>query len=229
MFSLRVKFLFLQFSGTAKIKPCCCCCLVAQLCFFASLWTAARQASLGFPIYWSLLKLMSIESVMPSNHLNHLCRPLLLLPSIFPSISPAGLQSQILWGLIFPGQGPWVGEPEVKLRPLTLVGEPLQCKHSPVCGPPMRVNVGVCSVVSNSVAPWTVACQTLLSVEFSRQEYWSGFPFPPPEDLPNPGIEPESLASPAWAGGFLTTSAIWETHQGIWDLAYVVKNVGKKN
>ena len=48
--------------------------------------TAARQASLSFRISWSLLKLMSIESVMPSNPLI-LCRPLLLLPSIFPSIS----------------------------------------------------------------------------------------------------------------------------------------------
>ena len=47
--------------------------------------TAACQASLSFTISWSLLKLMSIESIMPSNHLV-LCRPLLLLPSIFPSI-----------------------------------------------------------------------------------------------------------------------------------------------
>ena len=48
-------------------------------------WTAAYQASLSFTIYWSFLKLMSIESAMPSNHLI-LCRPLLLLPSIFPNI-----------------------------------------------------------------------------------------------------------------------------------------------
>ena len=47
-------------------------------------WTAAYQASLSFTISWSLLKLMSIESVMPSNHLV-LCHPLLFLPSIFPS------------------------------------------------------------------------------------------------------------------------------------------------
>ena len=49
-------------------------------------WTAARQASLSITNSWSLLKLISIESVMPSNHLI-LCRPLLLPPSIFPSIS----------------------------------------------------------------------------------------------------------------------------------------------
>ena len=52
---------------------------------FATSWIAARQASLPFTISWSLLKLMSIESVMPSNHLI-LCHPLLLVPSIFPSI-----------------------------------------------------------------------------------------------------------------------------------------------
>ena len=49
---------------------------------------------------------------------------------------------------------------------------------------------------------WTVACQAPLSVGFSRQEYWSGLPFPSPGDLPDPGIEP---VSPALAGGFFTT------------------------
>ena len=50
---------------------------------------------------------------------------------------------------------------------------------------------------------WTVALQALLSIRFSRQEHWSGLPFPPPGDLPAPGIEPESPVSPALAGGFL--------------------------
>ena len=54
-----------------------------QLC--VTLWTAAYQASLSFTISWSLLRLMSTESMMPLNHLI-LCRPLLLMPSIFPSI-----------------------------------------------------------------------------------------------------------------------------------------------
>ena len=52
-------------------------------------------------------------------------------------------------------------------------------------------------------------------MEFSRQEYWSGQPFPSPGDLPDPGTEPESLMSPALAGGFFTTSATWETLQYI--------------
>ena len=59
--------------------------LLSGVRLFATPWTAARQTSLSFTISLSLLKLMSIESVMPSNHLI-LCRPLLLLPSIFPSI-----------------------------------------------------------------------------------------------------------------------------------------------
>ena len=53
--------------------------------------------------------------------------------------------------------------------------------------------------------PWTVACQVLLSMEFSRQEYWNGLPFPSPGDLPNPGIKSVSLVSPALADKFFTT------------------------
>ena len=48
------------------------------------------------------------------------------------------------------------------------------------------------SVVSDSAVLWTVACQAPLSMEFSRQEYWSGWPFPSPGDLPLPGIGPRS-------------------------------------
>ena len=54
-----------------------------------------------------------------------------------------------------------------------------------------------------------VAHQAPLSMGFSRQIYWSGLPWPPPGDLPNPGIEP---TSPALAGGFFNTSATWEAH-----------------
>ena len=67
---------------------------------------------------------------------------------------------------------------------------------------------------------WTLACQAPLSMGFSRQEYWSGLPCPPPEDLPDPGIKPLSLTSPALVGGFFTTSATWE---GQTDLSSVVK------
>ena len=63
---------------------CCCCCSVAQSCPTTIPRIAARQASLFFSISWSLLKFMSIESVMPSNPLV-LCHPLILLPSIYSS------------------------------------------------------------------------------------------------------------------------------------------------
>ena len=56
----------------------------------------------------------------------------------------------------------------------------------------------------------TVAWQAPLSMGFPRQEYWSGLPFPPTGDLPNPGIEPVSLMSPELAGRFFTTSTTWE-------------------
>ena len=53
---------------------------------------------------------------------------------------------------------------------------------------------------------WPVAHQAPLSMGFSKQEYWSGLPFPPPGDLPDPGIKSTSLEAPALAGGFFTTA-----------------------
>ena len=78
-----------RFSSVQSLSP-------VQL--FVTLWTAARQASLSITDSWSLLKLRSIESVMPSNNLI-LCHPLLLLPSIFPSISIFSNESVLhTWG-----------------------------------------------------------------------------------------------------------------------------------
>ena len=57
---------------------------------------------------------------------------------------------------------------------------------------------------------WTIVQQAPLSMGFSRQESWSGLPYPPPGDLPNPGIEPVPLLSPALAGRFFTTRVTWE-------------------
>ena len=63
--------------------------------------------------------------------------------------------------------------------------------------------MSIAKVVSDSFAtPWTIAGQASPSMEFPRQEYWSGLPFPSPGDLPDPGIEPPS---PALAGKFFTT------------------------
>ena len=67
-----------------------------------------------------------------------------------------------------------------------------------------------CSCVQLYVTQWNVACQAPLSIIFSMQEYWSELPFPSSRDLPDPGIEPASLMSPALAGGYFTTSTTWE-------------------
>ena len=63
----------------------------------------------------------------------------------------------------------------------------------------------MCSVISDSATLQSIAHQAPLSVEFPRQDYWSGLPFPTPGDIPNPGIESEFPASSELAGGFFTT------------------------
>ena len=75
------------------------------------------------------------------------------------------------------------------------------------------------------VTPWTIACQDPLSMEFSRQEYWSGLPLSTPGDLPDTGIIPVSFASPTLSGRFFITvppvkPIVSQTHQ---------KHVFKKN
>ena len=62
-------------------------------------------------------------------------------------------------------------------------------------------------------ASGSAPCQIPLSMEFSRQEYWSGLPFPTPGKFPDPGIEPMSLVYPALAGRFFTTSAPREAQE----------------
>ena len=65
------------------------------------------------------------------------------------------------------------------------------------------------------VTLWTIAHQAPLSMGFSRQEYWSGLPCPPPGHLPDPGIKPISLMSPALASRFFTTSTAREAHADV--------------
>ena len=74
----------------------------------------------------------------------------------------------------------------------------------------MTFSAQLLSCVQLFATPWTVACQALLSMEFFRQKYWCGLPVPPPGDLPNTGIKPTSLASPALAGRFFISSTTWE-------------------
>ena len=85
--SLSWKLCFLELEGGSRVRGymyCCCVQSLSRVRLFATPWTAAHQAFLSFTISQSLLKFMSIELVMPSNHLI-LCHPL-LLPSIFSSI-----------------------------------------------------------------------------------------------------------------------------------------------
>ena len=87
-----------------------------------------------------------------------------------------------------------------------------------------------CSVTSDSVSPWTAACQDPLYMGFSRREHWSGLLFPTPGDLPDPRTEPASLASLHWqvnslppchlgglskAGGAVTRSHSWQPYE-VW-------------
>ena len=65
------------------------------------------------------------------------------------------------------------------------------------------------------VTLWTAAHQAPLSMGFSRQGYWSGLPRLPPRDLPDPGIEPMTLMSPALVGEFFTPSTTWEDHSWV--------------
>ena len=81
---------------------------------------------------------------------------------------------------------------DLEIIVLSRVSQPCTCAQSLSC-------------VRLFATPWTVACQPPLSTGFSRQEYWSGLPFPPPEDLPEPRIELMCPASPALAGRFFTT------------------------
>ena len=70
----------------------------------------------------------------------------------------------------------------------------------------MGVSTTLLNHVQLFVTLWAVAHQAPLSMGFSRQEYWSGLSFPTPGNLPDPGIEPASLVSPALAGEFFTTA-----------------------
>ena len=142
--------------------------LLSCVRLFAAPWTAAHQASLSITNSQSLLKLMSIELVTPSKHLI-LCRPLLLLSSIFPSIRVFSKESVLCirwpkyWSFSCSISGMW------------------WCWFSR-------------QVMSNSCDPVDYSLPGSLSMGFSRQEYWSGLPFPSPGDRPDPRLEPGSPA-----------------------------------
>ena len=92
-------------------------------------------------------------------------------------------------------------------------------------------HLGMLSHVQLFVTPWTVACQAPLSMEFPRQEYWSGCHFPSPGDLPDPGTKPTSLTSSTLVGGFFTTAPpgrVWSTRIERLPLRFTVEVVSEK-
>ena len=154
---------------------------------------------------------MSVESVMPSNHFI-LCRPLLLLRSIFSSITVFSNKSVLhirwpeYWSFSFSisPSNEYSGLISFTIDRFDLLL--LSILYIIVCA----WVLSCFSLVWLCATLWTIAHQALLSMEVSRQEYWSELPCPPPGDLPDPGIKPESLTSPALAGRFFTTSTTWE-------------------
>ena len=90
-----------------------------------------------------------------------------------------------------------------------LISQPVDTKAVKI----PSVNGGCAKLLLPSLTlcdPMDCSHRALLSMGFSRQEYWSGFPCSPPGDLPGPGIKPAPLKSLALAGGFFTTSSTWE-------------------
>ena len=219
---------------------------------FVTPWKAVCQASLSITNSRSLLKLISIELMMPSNHLV-LCCPLLLLPSIFPSIRIFFNESilHIRWpkcwsfslnicpsneysGLIFL-RIDWFdllavqGTLKSLLQPHNSKASILwfsaffmvQLSHpcmitgkndSFYCMDTHCQSANPISYVQLFETPYTVDCQTPLSMGFPSQKYWSGLALPSPGYLPNPGIEPASLVL---AGRFFNTVSPGKTPQNM--------------
>ena len=163
---------------------------------FVTPWTATHQDSLSITNSQSLLKLMSIKSVMPSNHLI-LCCPLLLLPSIFPSIRVFSNESVLCirwpkyWSFSFtisPSNEysgmisfriDWFDLPVVQGTLKNLLQHHNSKSSILWCSAFfMLLLLSRVSHVWLFTTPWTVAHQAPPSMGFSRQDYWSGLPLP---------------------------------------------------
>ena len=135
---------------------------------------------------------------------SHHCGPSVLQAHPLAILSTGIFQPQILT---------WVSTHLLKVPPCCQLLSSLATRsnwdnrYHPTC-----LHVSHFSRVWLFVTLWTAAHQAPLSMGFSKQEHWSGLPFPPPGGLPDPGIKPTALRSPALAGGFFTTSTTWETH-----------------
>ena len=156
-FSLYVSEVGLLFSSVQSLS---------RVLLFATPWTTARQASLSITSSQSLPKLMSVESVMPSNHLI-LCHPLLLLPSIFPSIS----ESVHLLSCVRLFVTPWTAARQASLT----ITNTWSSLDSPPLSQPCH------PAISSSVVPFSSCPQSLPASVFSNEsalhircpKYWS--------------------------------------------------------
>ena len=142
-------------------------------------------------------------------------------------VAPQGPLVAGLHGLLCPSplmlaspEGRAGPDPQTETSPAQSEGHPLQ---GPAAVPSHGLESCLSSVwwpcallsrVQLFATPWTAARQAPLSVGFSRQEHCSGWPCPPPGDLPHPGIEPASLMSPALTGGFFIMSTTFEAQAG---------------
>ena len=151
--------------------------------------------------------------LLKSIHLT-LWHPLLLPPSIFPSIRVFSNESVLhirwpkYWSFSFSisPSNEYSGFIFFNIDWFDLVAE-IKLTWAGLGG--TMTTLHECSVVSDSTTPWTVACRSPLSLGFSRQEYWSGLPFPHPGDLPDPGMEPTYPVSAA-----LQVDSLLLSHQG---------------
>ena len=135
-----------------------------------------------------------------------MCTLLHLKQTTGPTVQHMKLMLSLTWPL--DGRGVWA-----RMDTCTCMAEPLCCTPKTITG--LTGCACMCPKLLQSCLTFCdpMDCsphQAPLSMGFSRQEYLNGLPCPPPEDPPNPGIEPMFLMSPALGGGFLTTSANWE-------------------
>ena len=185
--------------------------LLSHVQLFATPWTVARQVSLSITNSRNLLKLMSIELVMPSSYLI-LCRPLLLPPSVFPSIRVFSneLALHIRWSKYWSFS--------FSISPSNDYSALISFRFDwfDLLAVPRVTSYLSKVLVTQSCLTFCDSLdftrQAPLSMGFSRQEHWSGLPCPLPEDLPDPGTKPGSLASPAVASRFFTISTTWEAN-----------------
>ena len=130
------------------------------------------------------------------------------------SLSMGFFRQEYQSGLSFPSPGD-LPDPGIKLRSPALQADSLPSE--PPGKPYKRESVRAVgytlsrfSCVQLFTTLWTITCQPPLPMRFSREEYWSGLPFPSPGHLLDTGVKLTSLTSPASAGGFFTTSATWQ-------------------